>query len=51
MSIYFIKRAKKIGRKRLEGKSFDDIELQSNPDLIIDYIIATPRMADYILRY
>jgi DNA polymerase V len=42
------KRAKKIGRKRLEGKSFDDIELQSNPNLIIDYIIATPRMAHYI---
>ena len=33
---------------KLEGKSFDNIELQNNPSLELDYIAATPRMSLYM---
>ena len=33
--------------KKLEGTSFNDIELKNNPSLAIDYITAPPRMALY----
>ena len=33
---------------KLEGKSFDDIELKKNPNLELDFIIAPPRMALYM---
>ena len=34
--------------RRLEGKSYFFSELQANPELEIDFIIATPRMAYYM---
>ena len=42
------KRKHKICGKRFIAKSFDSKELQNNPYLEIDFIIATPRMAYYI---
>lgn len=33
---------------RLEGKSYIDSELRSNPLLAVDYVVASPRMARYI---
>ena len=33
---------------KLEGKSFNDIELKKNPKLAIDYIAAPPRMSLYM---
>ncbi len=41
-------RREKAPHRRLEGKSYDDNELKSNPSLEIDYIVAPPRMALYI---
>ncbi|MFV0395703.1 MAG: DNA methylase [Coprobacillaceae bacterium] len=41
-------RASKVNKRKLVGTSFDDTELQSNPNLAISYITATPRMAYYI---
>jgi DNA polymerase V len=34
--------------KTLEGKSYNDVELKSNPTLALDYIAAPPRMALYL---
>ena len=34
--------------RAFSGASFDDTELQSNPALELDYIVAPPRMALYI---
>ena len=36
--------------KEFTGKSFDDIELKNNPNLELDYIVATPRMG-YYMKY
>ena len=33
---------------KLEGKSFNDIELKKNPKLALDYIAAPPRMSLYM---
>lgn len=41
-------RREKAPFRRLEGKSYDDNELKSNPSLAVDYIVAPPRMALYI---
>lgn len=41
-------RKMKAPKMRFEGKSYNDIELKSNPLLAIDYIVAPPRMALYI---
>ncbi len=41
-------RREKAPKRRLEGKSFDDNKLKSDPSLAIDYIVAPPRMALYI---
>ena len=38
----------KAPHHKLEGKSFDNIELQNNPSLELDYIAATPRMSLYM---
>lgn len=38
----------KLAGKSFTGKSVSDDELNSNPDLELDYIIAMPRMAHYI---
>lgn len=42
-----IRRARAPGRGFL-GKSWDDTELEKNPGLELDYIVATPRMALYM---
>ena len=36
--------------KQFSGKSFNDIELKNNPNLELDYIVATPRMG-YYMKY
>ena len=41
-------RKKKINGKRFKGKSCLEKELDSNPNLELDYIIATPRMKLYM---
>ena len=41
-------RKMKAPKRRLEGKSYNFSELESNPSLAIDYIVAPPRMALYI---
>lgn len=33
--------------RKLEGSSWNDLELKANPSLAIDYITAPPRMALY----
>ena len=38
----------KAQNHKLEGKSFNSIELQKNPNLELDYIIAPPRMGLYM---
>ena len=51
-----VEKVKEVNAQRLmkapgrafSGASFDDTELKSSPDLSLDYIIATPRMAYYI---
>lgn len=43
-------RRSKAKNKTFEGKSYDDKELKKNPNLELDYIIATPRMA-YYMKY
>ena len=35
-------------KQSFTGESWDDIELRSNPELEMDYIVATPRMALYM---
>ena len=45
--INFERRYKAPNRK-LEGKSFDNIELKENPNLELDYIAAPPRMSLYM---
>ncbi len=39
---------KKVSRYPMTGKSYHHDELQQNPSLEIDYIVATPRMALYM---
>ena len=34
--------------KKLTGEAFDDEELQKNPSLAVGYIVAPPRMAEYV---
>ncbi|MBR6033314.1 MAG: DNA methylase [Clostridia bacterium] len=34
--------------KKFNGKSYNDIELKQNPNLELDYIVATPRMGHYM---
>ena len=41
-------RLMKAPGRAFSGASFDDIELKSSPELSLDYIVATPRMAYYI---
>ena len=41
-------RRKKINYKTFTGKSFIDTELNNNPYLELDYIVAKPRMAFYL---
>lgn len=41
-------RAYKAPGKKLEGESYNDPELKSNPSLALGYIVAPPRMAHYM---
>jgi len=41
-------RLRKAPGRAFSGKSFNDTELKSSPALSLDYIVAPPRMADYI---
>ena len=41
-------RRKKAKNNKFEGMSYDDIELKNNLSLKLDYIIAKPRMAEYM---
>lgn len=41
-------RLRHISDHRFKGKSASAIELQEHPDWEVDYIVATPRMAEYI---
>lgn len=34
--------------RKLEGKSVNSVELEANPEMAIDYIVAPPRMAHYM---
>ena len=51
-----VEKVKEVNAQRLmkapgrafSGASFDDTELKSSPELSLDYIVATPRMAYYI---
>ena len=43
-----LERKKKIEGKRFKGKSYLEKELDSNPNLELDYIVATPRMKLYM---
>ena len=51
-----IQKVKEVNQQRLKktvglkftGSSFDDLELQKNPNLKLSYIVATPRMSFYI---
>ena len=45
--VNYLRRMKAPGR-RLTGSSFYDAELNSNPELALDYITAPPRMALYV---
>lgn len=45
---YNSERRNKIKGYRFIGKSYDDVELTSNPKLELDFVIAVPRMAKYI---
>lgn len=40
-------RRRKAPNRKLEGSSYNDLELKENPSLAIDYITAPPRMALY----
>ena len=42
------KRQRNAPRRQLTGSSWNDPEIQSNPSLALDYIVAPPRMAHYI---
>ena len=41
-------RAYKAPGRKLEGESYNDLELKSNPSLALGYIVAPPRMAHYM---
>lgn len=41
-------RKRKAKNYKFSGKSYDDTELKNNPNLELDYIIATPRMSYYM---
>ena len=41
-------RLRKAPGRKFTGSSYDDNELKANPNLSIDYVVATPRMALYI---
>ena len=41
-------RKMKAKNHKLEGLSYDDIELKNNPNLKLDYIVAQPRMSTYM---
>lgn len=41
-------RLKKTKRYKFTGKSYDDVELQKDPNLELSYVVATPRMSFYI---
>ena len=41
-------RQRNAPRRQLTGSSWNDPEIQSNPSLALDYIVAPPRMAHYI---
>ena len=41
-------RRNKASKRMLSEKSYDAVQLNSNPSLEIDYIIAKPRMAHYL---
>ena len=41
-------RQSRVPGRVFSGKSWDDIELKKNPELELDYIVATPRMALYM---
>ncbi len=51
-----LEKVKEINKERLKyaknhkfiGKSFNDIELKENPNLELDFVIATPQMSHYI---
>ncbi len=42
-----LRRCQAPGRE-FTGKSWDDLELKAHPELAVDYIVATPRMALYM---
>lgn len=41
-------RLSKISERKFEGESFNYEDLETNPKIAIDYIVATPRMAYYM---
>ena len=41
-------RRRKAPRHKLIGKSYDNVVLQNNPSVAVDYIVAEPHMAHYI---
>ena len=41
-------RERKVSGKKLTGKSSNFTELAADPNLAVDYIVATPRMAHYM---
>ena len=41
-------RLRRAPGRKFTGSSYDDNELKANPNLSIDYVVATPRMALYI---
>ena len=43
-------RKRKINQKEFLGESYNNLELQSNPNLKLNYIVATPRMS-YYMKY
>lgn len=40
-------RRRRAPNRKLDGSSWDDLELKANPSLALDYITAPPRMALY----
>ena len=43
-----VKRQEGASGHRLEGASWDEMELKASPEKALDYIVAPPRMAHYI---
>lgn len=43
-----MERERKAPEHRFAGASYDDTELKASPELALDYIVATPRMAYYL---